>query len=66
MLHISKERCVKCGACIADCPIGILKMDAVSSIPVFVDGGEEVCINCGHCVAVCPRGAFSLDSMPVK
>lgn len=63
LVTIDTKRCTTCGACVAVCPIGILRMEPDSSVPTVVEWGEKACISCGHCVAVCPTGAFSHQAM---
>ena len=55
------ENCIGCGACAADCPVGVLAL---------ADGRPQVradkagrCMNCQHCLAVCPVGALSLNGI---
>ncbi|MDD5194849.1 MAG: nitroreductase family protein [Candidatus Omnitrophica bacterium] len=66
LFTINKEKCKGDGACVMECPLGLIVMDANAHVPVPREGAESVCINCGHCVAVCPHGAFSLALMPVE
>ena len=53
-------RCIQCGVCSYNCPVGIdirgyaWRREAVS------DGW---CIACGECVARCPRGALQFESI---
>jgi len=63
---VDKNKCSGDGACVADCPIRILKMDSELRVPFMIDKGKDLCIRCGHCVAVCPHGAISLEDMPVE
>jgi nitroreductase/NAD-dependent dihydropyrimidine dehydrogenase PreA subunit len=65
-LDVDKTKCRHDGACVADCPVEILKLDEATQMPVVIEGRQEFCINCGHCVAVCPHGALSLGTMPVS
>ncbi len=53
------ETCTKCGACVRDCPLGVLEL--AGGTPGFKEGAAEKCFSCLHCVAVCPTGAVSLD-----
>ncbi len=60
---VDAEKCRGDGACVAECPVGIIEIKEPNSIPTPTDGADELCINCGHCVAVCPPGALSLRNM---
>jgi ferredoxin len=48
-------RCVQCGICTYNCPIGI-------DVRAHAWRGESIkhneCITCGECVARCPRGVL--------
>ncbi len=65
------NRCVQCGVCVFNCPIGIPVRDyAHRGLPVDDPG----CITCGQCIQVCPRGtlrwetqthAFVADRFPI-
>lgn len=73
---VDKEKCTSCGACISECPKGI-----ISRIPknakVFIacsnhGKGKDVmelckrgCIGCGICAKNCPHGAIEMkDGLP--
>ena len=49
------SRCVQCGICGYNCPVGI-------EVREYARRGENVtdsrCISCGTCVAKCPRGTL--------
>ena len=48
-------RCVQCGICTYNCPIGIdVRRHAWEGRPV----AHSRCITCGECVARCPRGVL--------
>lgn len=65
---VDAEKCIKCGACVADCPVSIIKMEE-GDFPEMTK--EERCLRCQHCLAVCPVGAISIlgrkpeDCLPV-
>ena len=53
-----QTRCVQCGICSYNCPLGIdLRAHSWNGIPV----NESHCITCGECVARCPRGALRME-----
>ena len=48
-------RCVQCGICSYNCPVGIdVRAHAWSGDPVI----HSQCLTCGECVARCPRGVL--------
>jgi pyruvate formate lyase activating enzyme len=47
------ERCVRCGACIAVCPLQAVSLDAAARID------WRRCDDCGNCVAICPASALA-------
>jgi len=52
------SRCVQCGICTYNCPIGI-------DVRAHVWRAEAVtrseCLTCGECVARCPRGVLRFE-----
>jgi len=51
-------RCVQCGICSYNCPIGIdVRKHAWMGIPVK----DSHCLTCGECVARCPRGVLRFE-----
>jgi ferredoxin len=55
-------RCVQCGICSYNCPIGIdVRRYASRGIPV----GDSRCLTCGECVARCPRGTLRFERSPI-
>ncbi len=51
-------RCVQCGICSYNCPIGIdVRAHAMRGLPV----NDKHCLTCGECVARCPRGVLSFE-----
>ena len=53
-------RCVECGICSFNCPIGI---DVRSHARVGEPVVDSHCITCGECVARCPRGVLRFEAM---
>ena len=53
-----QARCVQCGICSFNCPIGIdVRSYAWRGIPVV----DSHCLTCGECVARCPRGVLRFE-----
>lgn len=53
----SRTKCVKCGKCAAECPVGAIP----AAEPDKTD--KDKCITCMRCVAVCPQFARSLGAV---
>jgi ferredoxin len=52
-------RCVQCGICSFNCPIGIdVRNYAWRGVPVV----DSHCLTCGECIARCPRGVLHFES----
>lgn len=52
------DRCVQCGICTYNCPIGIdVRSHAWRGEPVK----HSQCLTCGECVARCPRGVLRFE-----
>jgi heterodisulfide reductase subunit C len=53
-------RCVQCGICTYNCPMGI-------DVRLYAWNGEPVCdsrcIACGECILRCPRGVLHFGSI---
>jgi heterodisulfide reductase subunit C len=53
-------RCVQCGCCTYNCPIGIdVRAHAWRGVPV----NSSYCLTCGECVKRCPRGVLSFEQI---
>ena len=53
------SRCVQCGVCSYNCPVGISVRDyAHRGLPV----DDPRCLTCGNCVEVCPRGTLRWET----
>ena len=58
------EKCIGCGACVSDCPVGVLTL-ADGRPQVRADKAES-CMDCRHCLAVCPVGALALNGFSAE
>jgi ferredoxin len=58
------HRCVQCGICSFNCPMGIdVRRHVWRSEPV----GDSHCLTCGECVKRCPRGLLRFEPIaPAK
>jgi ferredoxin len=51
-------RCVQCGICSYNCPIGIdVRSHALRGTPIF----DSHCLTCGECILRCPRGVLRIE-----
>ena len=50
--EISREKCTRCGKCVAVCPVQAISLGAFPRL----DAGR--CIFCGQCAAICPEEAI--------
>jgi nitroreductase/NAD-dependent dihydropyrimidine dehydrogenase PreA subunit len=63
ILQVEQNKCIKCGACAAVCPIACITMGETGPEE---ESNIESCIHCGHCVAVCPNAALDNQGSPLK
>ena len=56
-----EEKCIGCGACVTDCPVGVLAL--ADGRPVVRADKADRCMDCRHCLAVCPVGALALNGV---
>ena len=55
-------RCVQCGICSYNCPIGIdVRRHAWTGEPVY----DSHCLTCGECVERCPRGVLRFEQIAI-
>lgn len=57
-LRLIREKCIGCGACVRDCPFGVLSLHPETNTPSKCD----LCDGQPLCVAHCPTGALSFKS----
>lgn len=56
-------RCVQCGICSQNCPIGIdVRAHAWRGKPV----NSSYCLTCGECVKRCPRRVLCFERIPLS
>ncbi|AAL80329.1 FMN-binding glutamate synthase family protein [Pyrococcus furiosus DSM 3638] len=55
------KRCIKCGACIYQCPFGVYKWNADKS-DITIDYTK--CVGCQRCVVFCPTDALIVRPYP--
>lgn len=53
MTYRISDKCIACGACEMNCPVGAISMGDEGIYVI----DKNVCIGCGSCAAVCPMGA---------
>jgi heterodisulfide reductase subunit C len=55
-------RCVQCGICSYNCPMGIdVRAHAWRGLPVH----DSHCLTCSECVKRCPRGVLRFERIPL-
>jgi ferredoxin len=55
-------RCVQCGCCTYNCPIGIdVRAHAWRGRAI----NSSYCLTCGECVKRCPRGVLTFERIPL-
>ena len=55
---VDGNKCIKCGACAKNCPVGNIKMDGNGK---FSFGGD--CVMCPRCSFNCPTNAFDIGML---
>lgn len=53
IIHVDKDKCINCHACIAVCPVKICN----DGSGAYVNLNPNTCIGCGSCLAACTHGA---------
>lgn len=55
-------RCVECGICSYNCPVGIdVRQHVRTQVPI----ADRACLTCGECVARCPRGTLRFEESSI-
>lgn len=55
-VRLNYKKCIACGNCVSNCPIGAIFWDEVLKKPT-------VCTYCGYCVNYCPYGVIRLEEL---
>jgi len=56
------ERCVQCGCCSYNCPMGIdVRAHAWRGLAIY----DSHCLTCSECVKRCPRGVLRFERIPL-
>lgn len=58
-MRVNTEKCKGCGACVADCPQGAIRLSKKKAVI------GESCSECGACLKVCPEDALFPEDAPV-
>lgn len=53
MAYKISDKCVACGSCIDQCPVGAISSGDIYSIDA------DSCVDCGSCASVCPQEAIA-------
>lgn len=53
MAYTITDKCVSCGTCESECPVG-----AISQGDTQYNIDADACIDCGTCASVCPTDAI--------
>ncbi|EAU40786.1 putative ferredoxin [Fulvimarina pelagi HTCC2506] len=58
-IHVDKNACTLCMACVSACPVDALRANPDKPQLRFV---ESACVQCGICSATCPENAITLEA----
>jgi polyferredoxin len=59
-VHKLEEKCIHCGACDANCPVGLIELGGGYQDFTSNPSLRYACVRCLNCVASCPAGALIL------
>ncbi len=54
---VRKKLCIRCGQCLAACPVEAISQNN--------EGDIFVCLHCGSCVQFCPQNCLELQEIAV-
>ena len=55
--YVSQANCVACGACLKECPKGVISIHKGCYAVVDI----EICVGCGKCTKICPANAIFVN-----
>lgn len=58
---VKKDKCVACGACTKECPMGAINIWR----GCYAEIDENICIGCSKCAKVCPVGCIEVVNREV-
>ena len=58
-MNVDLDRCVGCGTCVQDCPLGAIRLKKKKAVI------DDRCSQCGACMRVCPEEAISVGDLSV-